>query len=494
MADWRSYTNSTFVTLIMQRNNISVLFMLLTILAVLAFQCYWLYKNYKEEKQTLSLHTNILFRQTIDQLQIERLQLDSTIKWRSSEKYGVIKMRDAVGRMIRDTIIERRRIGPNVRFRVDHRQVGVRSGEVSDSTKHEIYNITVPDEEKFVTIIRKADSLQDSLPVKDIQRRYAKLLEREGLNVPFTIIASHEIRLEEMPPIFESANEITIGLKKPITYKLQLGSRTAYLLKQLSTEIIVSLLLIGVTIFSFWLLYSNLRKQQRLTQIKNEFISNITHELKTPIATVSVAIEALQSFNAMQNPERTKEYLDISSNELQRLSLLVDKVLKLSMFEKQQVELKPELFDLKRLVAEVVGSMRPQFVKYNATVDLKSEGNDFSINADRLHITSVLFNLLDNAMKYSEAAPSVIIEVNEAANSIELSVRDSGIGIPPEFKTKIFEKFFRVPSGNTHNVKGYGLGLSYVMYVIQRHKGSIEVTSKPGVGTSFTINLPKQNG
>ena len=151
-------------------------------------------------------------------------------------------------------------------------------------------------------------------------------------------------------------------------YKLQLGNTFPYLIKQISLPILFSFFLVGITIFSFVLLYRSLFKQYRLGQIKNDLISNITHELKTPIATVGVAIEALKNFNAIQDPQRTKEYLDISQNELQRLGLLVDKVLNLSMFEKKEIEVKYEVFDLKEVVNEVAASLRLQIEKYNARV------------------------------------------------------------------------------------------------------------------------------
>ena len=231
-------------------------------------------------------------------------------------------------------------------------------------------------------------------------------------------------------------------------------------------------------------------KQQRLAALKNEFISNITHELKTPIATVGVAIEALKNFNAIDNPERTQEYLSISQNELQRLNLLVDKVLKLSMFEKKEIELKYEVLDLKDLAAEVIGSMRLQIEKYRATVTLEEEGNTV-MRADRLHLLSVIFNLLDNALKYSKQHAAIIISVKEKDNHVVLSVADNGIGIPAEYKNKVFEKFFRVPQGDTHNAKGYGLGLSYAAHVVQKHKGTIEVESEQGAGTRFIISIPK---
>ncbi len=231
-------------------------------------------------------------------------------------------------------------------------------------------------------------------------------------------------------------------------------------------------------------------RQRKLADIKNEFISNITHELKTPIATVSVAIEALRSFNASLDPQKTKEYLDISANELQRLSLLVDKVLKLSMFEKKEIELKYEPLNMRQLVDEVTASMRLQFEKRKAVITINAEG-DTNLEGDRLHLVSVLFNLLDNALKYTNGKPIIDINIKAPDNQLELIIADNGLGIPPEYHSRIFEKFFRVPHGNLHNAKGYGLGLSYVAHVVEQHKGTIRVESNEGGGSRFIIMLPK---
>jgi two-component system phosphate regulon sensor histidine kinase PhoR len=262
--------------------------------------------------------------------------------------------------------------------------------------------------------------------------------------------------------------------------------------EKLKLPVLFSLLLVGITIASFVLLYRNMMKQRRLAELKNEFISNITHELKTPIATVGVAIEALKSFNAIHDPKRTEEYLDISQNELQRLNLLVDKVLKLSMFEKKEVELKYELLNLKDVVDEVMASMRLQIEKYRAIVSLNVEG-DCTLQADRLHLLSVVFNLLDNALKYGSENPVIRINLEEQENNIVLQVADNGIGIPAGYKDKVFDKFFRIPHGDTHNAKGYGLGLSYAAHVVKKHKGTITVESETDKGTTFIITLPKQN-
>jgi two-component system, OmpR family, phosphate regulon sensor histidine kinase PhoR len=248
------------------------------------------------------------------------------------------------------------------------------------------------------------------------------------------------------------------------------------------------LCMIGV---SFWLIYRSFLQQKYLIALKNDFISNVTHELKTPIATVGVAIEALNSFNALDNPSRTKEYLDISKSELNRLTLLVDKVLKMAVFEQGNPQLNIETFDLFDLTQGILSTLKLQFEKYDATVSLEKKGEDFSINADKTHITSVIYNLLDNALKYGGEKPVIHITLQSLIHQFfSFSVRDKGAGIPPQYQDKIFEKFFRIPTGDVHTTKGHGLGLSYIKSVIEQHKGKINVDSEEGKGCIFTFFLP----
>ena len=342
-----------------------------------------------------------------------------------------------------------------------------------------------PEGEAVVRLMYDMDSLslRDSITVHEIGAAYSSRLKEENLGIGFSVQKLDSVELD-------APNAVTIGFSKPTTYNLTLNDTLGYMLGKLKLPILFSFILVGITIASFVLLYRNMLKQQRLAELKNEFISNITHELKTPIATVGVAIEALRNFNAIDDPRRTREYLDISQNELQRLNLLVDKVLKLSMFEKKEVELKYEAVNLKEVVDEVLASMRLQIEKFHAQVTVRNEG-DTTLQADRLHLLSVVFNLLDNALKYSKDRPEIKIEIKEEDQHVVFRMTDNGIGIPLEYREKVFEKFFRVPHGDTHNAKGYGLGLSYAAHVIRKHKGSIEL--KPGVetGADFLIILPK---
>jgi len=481
-----------------RRLHTPVILMLLAILAVLVFQVYWLNKNYKEEKQLLQIRTNVLFRDAVNQCQVEKLKLDTNIV-----KVRVSTNKDAVGMMnvLRKKVsIDSLGLAKNsnstmiISMADEKRTAAPHFDEAfppPDSLRQTVRFYSRPGQAEWIQVLQGVDSLQDSVTIKEITNRYALLLDREKIGLPFSITRKEIGHRDELFPLdMEEANEVTIGFFRPLTFTVHLANSGTYLLKKLALPILVSIFLVGITVFSFVLLLRNLMQQRRLAQLKNEFVSNITHELKTPIATVGVAIEALRNFNAINDPQRTREYLDISSSEIHRLGLLVDKVLKLSMFENKEIALQKESFDLLQLTQEVIASMKLQFEKQNAIVTLETNGNNFVIEADKLHITSVVYNLLDNALKYSKEKPEIDIFLSAHEQHVSLQVTDKGIGIPKEYKGKIFEKFFRIPGGDRHNIKGYGLGLSYVNHIVHRHMGFIEVKSELGKGSTFIVNIP----
>jgi two-component system phosphate regulon sensor histidine kinase PhoR len=459
--------------------------MALSILAIAAFQFYWLQKAYEREERSLERQTNMAFMETVGALQASKLKLDRVADTAKGPRIFVEK--NSLGKPIRIKTLDQKMVGiMNVmmqKIKDSTRQTVLYKHHADDSLR--VFKELTGRKDRLVQFLFDVDSLQDSIRVKELSVAYEKRLNEQNLDIPFTIrrVPTHESKER----VF---NEVTLGFLHPITYRLDLGNTTGFLLKRIGAPILFSIFLLGFTILSFSILYRNVLRQRRLADIKNEFISNITHELKTPIATVSVAIEALRSYNANMDPQKTREYLDISANELQRLSLLVDKVLKLSMFEKKEIELKYETLDMKDLVQEVTSSMRLQFEKHHAQVDVRAQ-EDTRLEGDRLHLVSVIFNLLDNALKYSSDQPRIHIDISSTGNKLLLTISDSGIGIPAEYQNRIFEKFFRVPTGNLHNAKGYGLGLSYVAHVIKRHHGSIRVESIEGNGSKFVIALPK---
>jgi signal transduction histidine kinase len=277
----------------------------------------------------------------------------------------------------------------------------------------------------------------------------------------------------------------------PIRYAAVFENIRPFLFFQIGPQILFSLALTLITSAAFWMMYRSMRSQQRLMELKNDFISNITHELKTPVTTVSVALEALRNFKGLENPQTTREYLDIAQGELNRLTILTDKVLKTAVLDNPGVNFETEAIDLRKTVDQILHSMKLIFEKQKAHVTFEQQGDSFTIRGGSVHLTNVIYNLLDNALKYSGSEPQISIRLEEDANQVILKVADKGIGIPSEYKKKIFEKFFRVPTGDVHNIKGYGLGLSYVDSVVRSHRGLIEVASKPGEGSVFIISLPK---
>jgi two-component system phosphate regulon sensor histidine kinase PhoR len=476
--------------------------MFVTIVVITGFQFYWVKNTYDREKRTMQIKANVAFQESVRHLQAVQLKIkepffpdsqhkgkmqifiDDDVHHREGRPGGVagreiVTVVNAIGEKLRDSLKTNRGV-----IITNKRTKPLYIPKDSISTTFEK---RIP-RDNIYQFLYGIDSLQDSLKLPEITSAYKKRLAEENLPIPFAVTRTNKGSDEEGP----NFSDITVGFAQPVTYHLELGNTFPYLLRRITLPILFSIFLVGVTILTFVVLYKNLLRQRRLAILKNEFIGNITHELKTPIATVGVAIEALKNFNAMEDPVRTREYLDISANELQRLNLLVDKVLKLSMFEKKEIDLKYESIDLRDVVNEVVTSMRLQIEKSHAEVLVSQSGNT-NLQADRLHLLSVVFNLLDNALKYGKADPVVQIGLAGNNDAVELTVADNGIGIAPEYKNKIFEKFFRVPTGDTHNAKGYGLGLSYVAHVVKKHHGQILVDSMPGGGTKFTITLPRNS-
>lgn len=261
-------------------------------------------------------------------------------------------------------------------------------------------------------------------------------------------------------------------------------------LKQIKTNILIAVLLFTIVCLSFILLYRNLNNQRRLTQLKNNFISNMTHELKTPLSTVSVALEAISNFDVLEDRAKTKDYLAISQSEITRLSLLVDKVLSFQKMESGLEKMKKDEIVIQELIEKVIGSMRLQLEKKGATLETQFPEESVRIAGDQVHLTNVLYNLIDNALKYSNTHPHIKISLQTLSDKIVLKIADNGIGIPQEFLSGIFDRFFRVPDGERHNIKGYGLGLFYVKQVLELHGGQISVDSKEQEGSCFTLTIP----
>lgn len=262
------------------------------------------------------------------------------------------------------------------------------------------------------------------------------------------------------------------------------------LIRQLLPQIAFSVLITAMILLSFGLIYRNLLSQQRLIAQKNDFIGNVTHELKTPVATVGVALEAMKHFDVLKDPGKTKEYLEMATQELNRLSMMTDKILKTSVLDYgAEIRTNPVRIDMVEMITRVLSSFAILAEQKGMALRFVHSGRGI-VDGHREHLTQMVYNLVDNALKYGTGSPEVLVSLSGSQHQVTLEVADEGPGIPEVYRDKVFDKFFRVPSGDIHNVKGYGLGLNYVAGVIRAHGGGIRVESGTGKGARFIVWLP----
>jgi len=249
----------------------------------------------------------------------------------------------------------------------------------------------------------------------------------------------------------------------------------------------LTFLIIGVVVLIFVIIL----RQKKLSEVKNDFVNNLTHELKTPIATISLAGQMLSDKDIRSTEANIERYANIISQESGRLTKQVEKVLQIALIEKGELKLKDKKIDLNDLMEKIVKPFVLKVENFEGELNLHKAEQAVWIYADELHISNVITNLIDNAIKYKREAPVINISTEQNDKDVSFKVCDNGLGISKAEQAIIFDKFYRVEAGNVHNIKGFGLGLSYVKKIIDIYKGKIEVKSKLNKGTTFTVRLPK---
>jgi two-component system, OmpR family, phosphate regulon sensor histidine kinase PhoR len=346
-------------------------------------------------------------------------------------------------------------------------------------------------------ILARVDTTMVKSEIKD-------QLQKRGINQPFElgILASSQ---EQVIGVGQVKNEDLLknsrikaelfpsdlmGLSNYLV--INFPNQKNYLLQQIWLPLLSSLVFLGMIVWCFVYAVQVIIRQKKLSEIKNDFINNMTHEFKTPISTVSLAIEALQEPELMHEEKIRSKYLGIIKEENKRLGTQVEQVLQAAALDKKDFKLKLEEVELKGLINSVKDNFSLIVEKRGGEIQVHYMANTQVMEGDRFHLTNILNNLLDNANKYSRLSPQINITVKETADNFVLCIQDKGIGMSKEAQKKIFDKFYRVPTGNIHDVKGFGLGLSYVKTMVEAHKGTVYVESDIGKGSTFTINLPKK--
>lgn len=329
-------------------------------------------------------------------------------------------------------------------------------------------------------------------------------LDNNGLNLPFEFAVVNRLgavvyRSAGYDPTEAGDNNMFVQTLFPndsrnrMNYiKVYFPTKRDYVLSSLRYIIpafILTFILLVVFVYTIFLTF----RQKKLTEMKNDFINNMTHEFKTPISTISLAAQMLNDSSVRKSPNMLGHISTVINDETKRLRFQVEKVLQMSMFERQRATLKLQDVDANSAIANIVHTFKIKVEKYGGMIESDLRAENAIVNVDEMHFTNVIFNLLDNAVKYRREDTPLELRVTTRdlkGDRLEISIADNGIGIRREDLKKIFEKFYRVSTGNLHDVKGFGLGLAYVHKMVHELRGEITVESEPGQGTKFIIILP----
>lgn len=373
-------------------------------------------------------------------------------------------------------------------------------------TQDKVMNKAEMAKEVFNDFLFKKRSIYDRINYLVLDSLLKYEIKMKGIEIPF----EYGISSQEEPNYLHYASSMKYkmtGLKNDKdTYTVNLfpndyansenylrvyfPNQDRYIIRNIWVMYATSLLLILVVLSCFYVAVSTIVKQKQLADIKNDFINNMTHEFKTPISTISLATQMLQDEAVAASPSMFKRYLGIIRDENKRLGSQVEKVLQTAQMERGDVQLKLKTVDVHEIIEKVLENISPQIELREGIIDLDLQAEITEIEADEVHLTNIIFNLLDNANKYSPEKPEITIATKNTEKGISITIKDKGIGISKESLKNIFEKFYRVPTGNLHDVKGFGLGLSYVKKMIQEHHGKINVQSKINEGSEFEVILP----
>ena len=278
------------------------------------------------------------------------------------------------------------------------------------------------------------------------------------------------------------------------SHHLEIGfdSKQRIVLSEILLWLIASVVFLIILILVFSYTVFSIIKQKKMSDIRNDFINNMTHEFKTPIANISLASEVLKRKETKENPDRIDQYAKIIFDENQRMRSQVERVLQVAIRNRDDLTIDPQYCDIHQLITEAVDNMCFPECESETDISVFFEAKTSDLYVDQMHFSNIIHNLLDNARKYSGGKPKISIRTKTKQNNFIIEIEDEGIGISSEAQKHIFEKFYRVPTGNRHDVKGFGLGLNYVKTMVIRHGGTISLKSELGRGTTFRIQIPQK--
>lgn len=323
------------------------------------------------------------------------------------------------------------------------------------------------------------------------------ILQAHGIDIP-TVMGVFDrygqpVRLQEEHVAYRDALEASVHKVSinSLSLHLHFPDKGRFLLHNLLGQFALTGLMLAIIAWGFFTAVIGAARNKRIDRIRRDLMNNLTHELKTPISTIGLASEALKDPDMQKDAEGFNYYIGLINEENKRLGMLVENVLQASLAESGKMQLFKQTLNVHDLIREVLKNVAIQVRKHGGKVALELEAEDPLVHGDKVHLSNVVFNLVDNAIKYADGDLLLTISSTQTTEGVELRFSDNGIGIAKEHLGKVFDRLYRVPTGNVHDVKGFGLGLSYVKTVIDRHQGTIRVESEPGRGSTFILSLPR---
>lgn len=490
-----------------QKVRLILLLISISTIGLIVFQVYWNYTLYTIATNSFREDINDVLQQAIDQeaenqnrellLKYESWLRDSNLisiglSYHKGNEYTTFTISDKNQK----NVFQRRpyNIGfqdSNFQGKIDSISPKIKNQFISNFLQNIIKEEIKQSKATYYTQ-QLGDSLTNELRksrvnLSSLTNFYNRLLQKTDINTNFTIDTGSNIPVKD-PLKPYSTNVHKAGIKSnQISVSARFSNPELVILVRMKWLLLSSLVLIIITITCFAYTVSTLLSQTKLSQLKNDFVNNITHELKTPVSTISVAAEAIQSFNLNEVDKR--DYLNVIRSQASNLSYLIDQILNSALAETSKIQLNFTINSLKEIITYCIQQYEPQLKHCGANLEVILEGNPLFVKSDRVHLTNVFANLLDNAIKYSYSPPKIIIQTKVNDQLAIVRVTNYGKEIKEEYKQKIFEKFYRIPEGNTHSTKGYGLGLQYVRNIIKQHGGKITLETN-AVSNTFIIYLP----
>ncbi|MFZ4544506.1 MAG: sensor histidine kinase [Saprospiraceae bacterium] len=460
--------------------------MLICIVGTNGFQAYWLYQAYQKNISEFRREVQSTLMDAAQKISLQQFYpaVDSSLQIKKGNTIEIEENHGPMGNASNKIIMIKVDSSEKKGAKTVHSSIHISSYQSAD------YQNKVDSIARTVVSLAMFNRDSTKIDLKAISEMYRNMLLQKNINEPFTLDTLRIAnpwgkRHAEDNTARITTRPVPLNIMSSLHVRASFDYPRSLIFYRMSGLLIASLLLLGLTTWCFIYMLQTIIRQKKLAEIKNDFINNMTHELRTPVATVSAAIEAMQKFDILDDRQKTHEYLAMSASQLGHLSDLIDEVLTTAVEDRKPFEIHKEKLNLNELIAQLIAQ---QQMKSRKPLEFKINGleSEVYIEADPIHFPNALNNLLDNAIKYSGPTPEISITYSyNKKHQIEIS--DKGKGIPAQYINQVFDNFFRVPDGDVHNVKGFGLGLSYVKKVIEQHGAQISVKSELGKGSSFVI-------